>query len=372
MKEIVDNRIKFNIFSFVSTFARSLVEIFVSLYLFKNGFSINLILVFYLLENFFSLFIAYGFIRIGEKYKYSVVMYIGIISFAILQVALTNVVNNYLYIVFIAFLYSMYRRGYWVARRFYIINVIPQKDSSESFSILVILSQIASVLSGYVGSIVLDNLSMIVITLISSVLLFISVIPLLEIKYETDNKKIELIKNLKKYDKRNFIAFSLYEINNLLVFLFPIYIAIYIKDTYIMAGSLNAISNIAIIIFVFVYGKVIKKRNYFILSSVLLIAVCLIKVFVLNYFILIVYFFEGLVKQMQNQSVNKIFFENRHGMDSTHYNLIYQLIDSFIRFIVALPLLFMTNVRIMILFVIIVVGILLVIYSFVDKNKVLS
>ncbi len=364
-----DNRIKFNIFSFVSKFARSLIEIFISLYLFKNGFSIEFILVFYLLENLFAFLLSYIFVIIGEKYKYSIIMYIGIASFFALQLILNNVINSISYIFLISFIYSMYRRGYWVARRFYITNVIPKKDSSESFSIVLLLSQISSIISGYLGAILLDNFSILLLTIISSVLLFLSVIPLIGIKYKSTNTKIELIKNIKKYDKRNYLAFSLFELDNLLEFIFPIYIAMYVQNSYVMAGSINATSNIAMLLFIFIYGKVIKRKNYFVLSSVLFIIMCLIKLFLYNYFIVVIYFFEGIVKLMQNQSVNKIYFENRNDMDLTHYNLIYQLLESVIRGAVVLPLLFMNDIRIMIIFVLIIISIELFIYSKMKKNK---
>ena len=364
-----DKMIKFNIFSFISTFARSLIEIFISLYLFKNGFSIKYILLFYLLENLFAIFLSYIFVKIGEKYKYSLIMIIGITSFIVLQVILNNVVNSVGYIFLIAFLYSIYRRGYWVSRRFYITSVIPQKDSSRSFSVVLLLAQISSIVSGYVGAILLDNFSILSLTILSSVLLFISVIPLIGIKYKQTNTKIELIKNLKRYDKRNYLAFSLYEIDNVLTFIFPIYIAIYIQNSYIMAGSVNAISNVAILVFIIVYGKIIKKKNYFVLSSALFIIMCLLKLFLYNYLILIIYFFEGIVKQMQNQSVNKIYFENRNGMDLTHYNLIYQLLEAITRVIVVIPLFFMNDIRIMIVFVLVIISIQLLIYSKMKKNE---
>ena len=369
MQMIKNNQFKFNIFSFVSTFARSLIEIFISLYLFKNGFTIKSILLFYLLENLFALFISYYFVKIGEKYKYSIVMYIGVISFAILQFFLNNLVNSYLYIILISFIYSLYRRGYWVARRFYITNIIPQKNSSESFSIVMVVSEVSSIIAGYLGSFLLENVNMIALTIVSIVLLFVSVIPLIKIEYKSENRKIELIKNLKKYDKRNYFAFSLYEMNNLLSFIFPIYIAIYIKDTYTMASSINAISNLAIILFILLYGRMIKKRNYFVISSILFIFISLTKLLFFNYFILVLYFIEGIIKKMQNQSVNKIYFENRNGMDLTHYNLIYQLIESAIRVIVVVPLFFIANIKIMIIFIIIVISVELIIYSSFKKIK---
>ena len=353
---MITDRIKFNIFSFLSTFARSLIEIFISLYLFKNGFSIKYILIFYLLENLFAVFLSYIFVRIGEKYKYSLVMYIGLICFIVLQVVLNKVVNSFSYILLISFLYSLYRRGYWVSRRFYISNVIPKKDSSEPFSIILILSQVASILSGYVGAILLDKSSILTLTIISSALLFVSVIPLVKIKYKASNTKIELIKNIKKYNVKNYLSFSLYELNNLLTFLFPLYVAIYIKNTYVMAGTINAVNNLAIIGFIFIYGKVLKRKNYFVLSTILLIIMYFTKLFMYNYLILVITFFEGIVKVMQNQSVNKIYFENQNGMDLTHYNLIYQLQESIIRVIVVTPLIVINDIKTVIIIVLIVIS----------------
>ena len=364
-----NSRIKFNIFSCISTFARSLIEIFISLYLFKNGFSIKFILLFYLLENIFAIFLSYIFVRIGEKYKYSIIMYIGVISFIILQVVLNNTVNSISYIFLISFLYSVYRRGYWVSRRFYLTNIISQNNSSESFSVILISTQLSSIISGYLGAILLDSFSVSLLTVISSFLLFISVLPLTTIKYNNTNTKIELIKNIKKYDKRNYLAFSLFELDNLLIFIFTIYIAIYVQSSYVMAGSINAISNIAIIIFIFIYGKIIRKKNYFVLSSILFIIMCVTKLFLYNYLILVIYFFEGIVKVMQNQSVNKIYFENRNGMDLTHYNLIYQLLESITRAVVVFPLLFMNNIRIMIMFVMFVISVELFIYNNMKKSN---
>ena len=364
--------LKFNTFSFISTFARSLIEIFISLFLFKSGFTIKEILLFYFIENFLSIFLAYIFVKIGERFRYTVVMLIGITSLFAFYIAANYVNVTLWYLVLLAVLYALYRRGYWLARRFYITNVMPQNNSSEVFSITLILSQIASILAGYFGAYFLDRVNLLPVTIVSTVLLLISVIPLFKIKYKKENIKIELIKNLKKYDKRNLVAFSLYELNNLVTFLFPLYIAIYIQNTYVMAGSVNAVSKIAIIIFVFIYGKLIKKKNHFVLSTILSLVIYISKLFFLNYFILIIYFIEGFISVMQTQSNNKIYFENRNGMDSTHYNLIYQILESLVRSIVVIPLFFMSNIKYMILFVIIFISIELIIYSLMKKGKKLQ
>ena len=354
---------KFNVFLFVSTFARSLIEIFISLYLFKNGFSIHSILEFYLIENIFSFFISILFVKVGERFNYSIVMYFGVVSFIVLQLVLGNPINNFPYILLISFLYAMYRRGYWVARRFYVTKIMPERNSSIPYSIVMAVSEIASIVSGFVGSYLLDSLNVFALTIISSVLLFISVLPLVKIKNKGSHTKIQLLKNLKKFEKKNFLAFSLYEINNLLTYLFPIYIFLYIKDTYAMAGAINAISSLAIIVFILFYGRFIKKRDFFIASSILFIVISFTKLFFLNYFILALTFIEGIIKKMQNQSLSKIYFENRNGMDLAHYNLFYQLTEAVARVIATLPLFFVNDVKVMIVVVLAIISLLLVFYS---------
>ena len=367
---MISNQVKFNIFSFISTFARSLIEIFISLYLFKNGFSVSSVALFYFFENVFSIALAYTFIRIGEKFNYAIIMIIGLIAFVTLQIVLRNVDNSLSYILLVSLIYSFYRRGYWVSRRNYITNVIPTKKSSGAFSILVVLSQLASILAGYIGAILLDNFTIDMVTVISSLLLLISVMPLFMIKTNKEHVKIDLVANLKKYEKSNFVLFSLYELNNLLSMLFPIYIALYIKDTYLMAGNLNAISHISIIVFVLVYGRIINKnKNYVFLSTILFVLISLIKLAPAGYYILIVYFLDGLVQKMQNQSINKIYFENRKDMDITHYNLIYQITESVSRFAVAIPLIFMSDIRQMIVVVITVMFVELMIYEYIKTKE---
>lgn len=366
----LNEQIRFNIFSFISTFARSLIEIFISLYLFKNGYSIQCIILFYFFTNLFAIPLSYFFVKIGEKTKYIYIMIIGLIAFVIVQLLLRNIIQSSYYLLLISFIYSIYRRGYWVARRLYITKIMPTQKTSELFSIVLVMSQLASIAAGYVGSIILSNVNILALTIISSILLFLSVIPLFGIKYNNDLKDIKLKENLKKYDKKNYLIFSFFELNNLVTFIFPIYIALYVENSYSLAGNLNAVSNIAIILFIIFYGKVLnKKKNYLIVSTILVLLCLILKLNINNYFILAIYFFEGIITKMQNQSVNKIYFENRGSMDLTHYNLIYQITECSVRALVTFPLIFIKDIKIMIILVILVIFFLLMIYIFNTKNN---
>lgn len=370
-KDIIkNNNIKFNTFSFLSTFSRTLIEVFISLYLFKNGCSVKVVLLFYFLVNIFSMPLSYLFVYIGEKTKYSLVMIIGIVAFILVQVFLWNIKITIPYIFLIALLYSIYRRGYWVSRRFYITKIMPPKETSGLFSIILVFSQIATIISSYLGANILENLNLFTLTTISVSILLISTVPLFFIKYDKNkNLKIELLKNVKKIPKKNLLVFSFYELNNLISFLFPIYIAIYIKDTYSLAGGLNIVNNIAVILFVIIYGKIInKKHNYLIVSTILLSCCTLLKLSTNAYFITIIYFIEGFISKMQNQSVTKIYFEERN-IDLVHYNLIYQINECFIRAIVIIPLLFISEIKYMLLITEFVIIIMLLIYVILIKTK---
>lgn len=366
----LNEQIEFNIFSFLSTFARSLIEIFISLYLFKNGISFHNIILFYFFVNMFAVPLSYVFVKLGEKTKYIYIMIIGLIAFVIVQLLLRNVINSNYYLILLAFVYSVYRRGYWVARRLYITEIMPTNKTSGLFSIVLVLSQLASIVAGCVGSIILNNVGIVTLTIISSTLLFLSVIPLLGIKHNNVSKDIKLKESIKKYNKNNYLVFSFYELNNLLTFIFPIYIALHVENSYFLAGNLNAISNIAIILFIMIYGKVLDKNKNYIATSTILVLLCAILKFnIKSYYILAIYFIEGIVTKMQSQSVNKIYFENRGDMDLTHYNLIYQIMECLVRALVTFPLLFIDDIRIMIIFVICVISSLLIIYMFNIKNK---
>lgn len=371
MKKLSE-QVKFNMFSFLSTFARSLVEIFISLFLFKNGFSIVQIVLFYLFANLISIPLSYLFVKLGEGTKYIYIMILGFVGFFSTQLFLTKVILSNIYIFILAFLYAVYKRGYWVARRYYITKVMPTKKSSGVYSIVMVLSQIASIAAGYVGSTILSNASIYVLTTISSIVLFISLIPLFGIKIDHKPVKIELCKNIKKYDICNIFAFGGYELNTLLSFIFPIYIALYVDSSYSLAGNLNAISNIAIILFVIIYANCINSKNpksLIVPGAILTILCYLLKLNITTGLITIVYFVEGIVTKMYGQSLNKMYFENRNEMDLTHYNLFYLLIECSTRVLVCIPLLFINNIKYMCLFATICMFLLLLCFILVKKKE---
>ena len=84
----------------------------------------------------FAVPLSYVFVKLGEKTRYIYIMIIGLIAFVIVQLLLRNVINSNYYLILLAFVYSVYRRGYWVARRLYITEIMPTSKTSGLFSIV--------------------------------------------------------------------------------------------------------------------------------------------------------------------------------------------------------------------------------------------
>lgn len=355
-----ENRKHFNKYVFLSTFARSLVEVFIGTILFKAGFNIHSIMCYYLLINLFSFIIAFPCIQISKRYSNKILTFIGIISFIAVQVCLNYVHLSHLYLVILAFLYALYRRSYWMSRRYYTFQVIEKDNISKEYSLVSILNQLALLISSYVGSLLLEYINIHIITIISSILLLIGLycIHKLKFEYEINKIKINIIETIKITPISSIIHLGCYELQNVITFLLPLYIVIYVKDTYTAIGIINLLTQLATIIFVYLYGRLINKdKNYLKFSIIFLIIFKLLQVNTYGILLFVITFISGLGTKMYEQSFNKELLLLSKNYEYHNFNLLYECTQNIFRIItVALFVLFISDVKIMIY---IVLGIML-------------
>ena len=95
------NQKKFSLYVFLSTFARNLIEVFIPIILYKYGYSLKEVILYYLFVNLFSLILSYPCFYLSNKYNNKILSIIGIISFVILQLLLNNLQNNIIYLLLI-------------------------------------------------------------------------------------------------------------------------------------------------------------------------------------------------------------------------------------------------------------------------------
>ena len=339
MDALEKNQKKFNSYVFLSTFARALIETFIPLLLFKFGYSLKEVVLYFFIYNLIELIITYPLVYIATKKGNKVLAIFGFVAFILLQVYLNNMIHNIYYLIIIAFLYALYRTGYWLSRRYFNLKIIQKKHISSTYSIVTIINQVALVFAGYMGALFLDNLSTLSLTIVAGILYVISIIPLFMFKFEHDNTntdvKLEMRKTFKEIPFSNIYLFGSYEILNVLKFFFTLYLFIYVKETYQTVGLFNVITNLSIIIFAYFYGKKTDgKKNYLKLSIFLTGGVYLLKANALGIFLVIVSLIEGIAIKMYELSINKELYTLSKKFEYNNYNLMYEFLCKVFRGIV--------------------------------------
>lgn len=340
------NQKNFNLYVFFSTFARNLVELYIPILFYKAGYNLHSIMIYFLLIHLISLFLDYPCISLSKKFDNRVLSIVGVIAFCILQILLNINMKGILYIVLVAFVYALYRRGYWIARRYYNLKVIHKEDISKSYSIISIINQIGVIVSSYIGALFLDYFSLKLLTVISIVLFLFSVIFLYKLKFthEKNDVKLDLVKTLKKIPTQDIFLFGTYELTTVVKLIFPLFLFLYVKDTFQTVGLLTLFTNLATILFAYFYGKKVNgKKNFLTLSLVLVVLVFFMKCNVTGILLVVVSFLEGIVGKMHEISMSKEFYSLSKKFEYYNYNLAYEVIQNVSRTIMTLILLLCFN-----------------------------
>lgn len=354
------NREKFNIYIFLSTFARSLIEVFIGTILYKAGYELKEVMFYYLMVNVFSVLLVYPCILLLKKHCYKIMIFLEIISFFMLQVLLNSVRINSIFLIIIAFLFALYRRIYWMSRRFYNLEVIEKENVAKDYSIISILNQIALLLSGYIGAIMLEFVDIKILTVLSTLLFLISSIFMFQIEEtKNDNVKLELKVTFKNLLNPEMITYGCYELLNVIKFLIPLYLVIHVSNTYTIIGIVNLIVNLATIIFTYIYGRIInKEKNYLKLSIVIVLMIYMLKINTSGGLLMLVSFLEGLGVKMYEQSVQKVFLVISKKHDYYNSIFLYEFVQNVFRTICMLVIFFfIRDLKMMIYFTLVLMAI---------------
>lgn len=342
----------FNTYVFLTTFARSLLEVFIGTILYKIGFSLHEVVFYYVLVMGFSVVLAIPCSHISKKYSNKLLSIIGIMAFFLLQLVLNFITKEYYYLYLVAFLFALYRRAYWIARRYYTLQIIDDKKNiGKKYSIVSIANQLGSIIASYIGALLLQYFNVSIINIISFILLGISTYYLYQIKFkqEKNDIKLNLLETIKCIPKTSILHIGCYELQLVVSYLFPLYIIIYVRDTYTAVGLINVIASVASLIFTYLYGRLINKnKNYLKLSIILFIVVRILQINSYGFQLMILSFVIGFITKMYEQSFQKENILLSKLFEFNNYNYAYEMIQSTGRFIVFLVLyLFVSEIKIM-------------------------
>lgn len=365
----------FNTYIFLTTFARQLLEVFIGTFLYKMGFSLQAVLLYYVLVMGFSIIIAIPCFHMCKKHSNRLLSIIGIISLFALQVILDTMSKKTFYLYIIAFLYALYRRAYWIARRYYTLQVVDDKKNiGKKYSIISIVNQLGTIIASYIGALLLQYFSISIITKISFILLGISTFFLykLEFKSEKNDTKLDLIESIKNIPISSIICISCYTLQEIIKYLFPLFVIIYVKDTYTAVGLISILTTISSLVFTYIYGRLInKKKNYLKLSVLLYVLLQALRINTKGVILILVTILIGFATKMYEQSFQKEHILLSKDYELNNYNYVFETIQNLARFIVMLSLyLFISDVKIMLYITILIISLSsLITFSTKAKNN---
>lgn len=320
----------FDIYVFLTTFSRKLIEVFIGTILFKAGFSFQEVILFALLNYAFCALIAAPCVAASKKFSNKALAFVGVAAFIILQVMLNYISLQIWYLVVAAFVYAIYRKAYWVSRRYYTMRLVSRQENvARKYSAIAFLNQFGIMASSYVGAILLEFVSINALTLISFALLIFGTFILHFIKFPTEksNIKINPLKAARKAPFSSLVHIACYELINICKVLFPLFLIIYVKDTYTTIGIVNLVADVAALVFIYIYGRLInKKRNFLKLSILLFIVAKICQINSEGIALMLFSFFEGFVARMYEQSFHKEFLVLSRKFDYFNFNLLYELV----------------------------------------------
>ena len=267
---------KYNIYVFISTFTRNIIDVYSVIYLYKHNFSIKNIIAIYAICYFLGSFISNISIVVGNKIGYKYILVFSSIITSITFYVIHSISNLYIISIFLSL--SMFT--YHPIRHLYGIKLLKYKKKIGN---TLIFMYIASLLSSYIA---INDINLMYLVAIS----ILGIIPAIFIDR---NNVIQIIKpkNITRR-KLNFFFFDQFKI--IFILLEPLYLYLIWNDiSYV--GYLNIILTLSSIICIYILTSKVNLNKYYKYINILF---TIILVFKLNIYsknlLLVIALLEGI------------------------------------------------------------------------------
>lgn len=362
---------KYNIFIFITSFAKLLVEIFIPLILYNMSFTIKEIILFLILKySFCLLFIPVGYF-IGKKYSVSTLMILSSIIFSITYIYLSQINRNLTSLIILSILYSSYLMFYWLGRHTYGLSIIEDKKTTDNVSLYNIFTILGGLFSPFIGSYIIEKTSTLTLSTIVLVLMIISIIPLTKIKKIKLNPNTQIKHIIKSFPKTNYIFNTLDQLRYILYTVLPLWIYINIKSKYSYIGILNIITGLGSIIYIYLLSKKMdkNKKDYLSLSLLIMGIIYLLKITITsNLAYLIITLFEGITKSSLDTITLRNTYVYQKNYCITSYIIFTEIINNIARTLF-LIIFYIFNVPLKTMLLICILGIFLNVFVKYDDGK---
>lgn len=340
---------KYNLFIFFTMFAKFSVELFMPVILYKLNFSITDILFFLLLSYIINILGAIPTVKLGSKFGYKYLILASTFLFVGLYFFVSFMHKSIFGFLTVCLLSSLTNTLYYLSRHVYAGIVLEKKQVARGVGSILISTILASIMASILSSLMLDQISFVVLAIVVTIIYLIGIVFIFLIPKKTRDVKLDLKKVHKEIPLVNKIFFFLEQFKIMFFTLYPLYVYIFVDNTYSFIGLLYIITGLASIIFVYFFSHYIAKgkANYLKISALFLSAILLLDMYVDNHILyLIIVFLEGIAIKLYETSVTNNMYLMQGEKEASSYFLYMELLYNISRIIIVIfILLFKLKIR---------------------------
>ena len=360
--DTMSNIKRYNIFILLSTLARNVVEVFSSVLLYKMGYSLKEILLFFTILYLTGAITSIISIYLTKiiKPKYILILSSIIFSGSFYFMSIMN--KTFINLIIFSIIYGIGSYTYHALRHYYAIKSINNHKRKEIGSIL-ISTNIAMIISSIIGTYIEVKLSKFILAIIIIIISILAIIPIFKFEDTLDKDKIKI----KKIEKNKLFFFICEQAKVINLSLQPLYLYLFINNTISYVGIFNIIMGISSCIFIYFFVRKVDDKKYFKYLNIIFCLLLILKLNIKNkYLILIIALFEGLgIKTFEIVSAENIYSINK-DTNIKGYILIVEIIFCSVRSILCLIGYFINNIKIILYFTIILIFMI----SFIKRKKI--
>ena len=246
----------------IKALAQSIIQIFIPIYLYKLGFSISTIALYYIIFFTSITFFMYFSMRLNYHLGLKKVLSLGTFVLIGYYFLLDQLSKGNIHYSIVAITLGLSMAIYYSSFHIYFTKFSDKKHEASEISIIRALFRFAAIIGPLIGAFLITKGSFRASFLIVSGLLFISIFPLFLTKdKKINNPKISINRILKADSKKKGLAYIASGIIGVTAgILWPLFIFLNIKKV-ITLGFIISIGSLITIFFLFMIGKIADKHK---------------------------------------------------------------------------------------------------------------
>ena len=333
---------RYNIFILLSTISRNIVEVFSSVLLYKEGYSLKEILLFFTILYLVGGLISTLTIYLTRVIKSKYILIISSIIFSFSFYYMSIMTKNFFNLVIFSIIYGIGCYSYHSLRHYFAIKAIDDNKKTAIGNIL-IYSNIGIIVASLALSYIQSKLSTFALALVVIAISLLAVLPLFKLNIKEDSSKIKY----QHISSSKIVFFILEQAKVINLSLQPLYLYLFIDSKIEYVGIFNVVMGISACLFIYFFVRKVDDYKYFKYLNIIFCIFLLLKLNISNkYLILIIGLFEGLGVKMFDIVSSENFYNIKKDTNVKGYIIITEIIFCLIRSIYCLTFYFINDIKI--------------------------